>query len=140
MERKKKFRFVHGFLKGVIVNVINIAHSKIPPELIVKPDTVTDSVELVNMKKAIDLGMKQFEKYNAPGFTTDHKYAILQRFEDLIFTGIDSDTAYYLILEYILKEYMVIKMKDNFSKNDILDMFEEQQEKMLDSMDSKSNT
>lgn len=133
---KKSYKIVHGLIKTVITNSILMVHKQIPEDMMIKNNSNIAAIELVNLKQAAEDGIKEFEQHNQKEFSKQKKFIILEKLQDIIFTAISNDTAYYFLTEYMLKAYMKIKLKNHFSENDIETMFEEQQEQLMTKLDN----
>lgn len=133
---QKGFKFIHGPMKSLLVNSVKLMHKKLPEHLRVTEGSKITHTELINLRKAIDQGLDDFEKYNVPNFRKDYKFKTIDQIIDLAFAGLSCDTAYYFILEYVLKRYALIKFKGKFTEQEILDMFEAQQHQVLDEMEN----
>lgn len=107
-------------MKGAIKNMIDLLHSRLPKE-----DLVTDGSnkprqpELSNMCKAFSHAMYKH------GIKVDEKDVdantlgtskTLVKAKEVGLTALGSDSAYYLMMEYFLKEYVHIKMDHAFGK------------------------
>lgn len=128
MNNNKKFSFIHGVMKSFIINGVDLVHKRIPKDMLVREDDKRPSLELINMEKAINEGIRDYGYFNATAMIEGANHDFIMKCKDILFTLLASDTAYYFIFEYILKRYCVIKFGKEFGEEKVLDTYEKQAE------------
>lgn len=136
-------RLLHGLIKGGIKNMIDLLHFRLPKE-----DLVTDGSnkprqpELSNMCKAFSYAMEKHDmgldeddiSKNTPGTART-----LVKAKEVGMTALGSDSAYYLMMEYFLKEYVHIKMDHAFGREAVEKAWDDQWQSQFDLLMKNKN-
>ena len=111
-----RVRLMHGLVKGVIRNIIDLGHSRIP-----KADLVTDGTnkprqpELANLHNAFKAS---FEAYGLKLADASEEEVqgrkVIVKAKELGLSVVSSDSAYYLMLEQFLRAYCHMKFDKAF--------------------------
>lgn len=107
---------MHGFVKGVIRNIIDLGHSRIPKEdLVTTGDNRPRQPELANLHNAFkaSFGAHGLDLADDSEEEVQGRKVIVKA-KELGLSVVSSDSAYYLMLEQMLRAYCHMKFDKAF--------------------------
>lgn len=119
-EKIERVRLMHGLIKGAVKNIIDLIHNRIPKEdLIINGVNKPRQPELANMCEAFNAAMLKTDMLLKEDAYDNHSGTprMIVKGKDVVLSVLGSDSAYYLMCEYFLKEYVHIKMDSAFGKD-----------------------
>jgi len=135
IDRRTKYKWVHGLLKSSLTNGINLAYAALPKEVLIQSkEDVVNTPEVYNVLEAYDRAIQEYNTNNCTQeFKDTDSFKKMQKMKDLAVTMLASDSAYYTMFEYFLRHYCEIK----FGK-DCLDKFDAQGDEVFQKLTSKN--
>jgi len=116
MEKLGRTRLMHGLIKGVVRNMIDLGHSRIPKEdLVTTGSNRPRQPELANLHDAFKASFDAYGLQLADDSSEEAQgRKVIVKAKELGLSLVSSDSAYYLNMEQMLRAYCHLKFDKAF--------------------------